>query len=289
MADQAISKLTFSLIYVTILVLITLINTIMTYIIDYNNIQSIINNLDPKAKLIAFITLTISIVITNPDLLISFYLYGLLIMILIILSKIPIILIIKRSLAVIPFVIIIAIFIPFIKDGNPIFKYNLGKFSIKITNEGLTIFRTVLIKSYLSILCMTLLIASTGFLQILRALEELKISRIIVMVFSFMYRYIFILQDELTKMLLAKESRTISKKKWLQIKALSNMLGVLFIRSYERGEFVYLAMCSRGFDGSIKLGSYKKLNKKDYCFLLAIFTMITCINLFGRYFNVSLK
>lgn len=256
-----------------------------SYIIDYSNVQSIINNRDPKAKLIAFVTLTISIVITNPNLLISFCLYGILICIIIFLSRIPVIFILRRSLTVIPFVLIIAIFIPFIKDGNPIWKYSLGKLEIAITNEGLTIFRNVLIKSYLSILYMTVLMASTGFLQLLSAFGELKIPKIIVMIFSFMYRYIFILHDELTKMLIAKESRTISKSKWLQIRVLSNMLGVLFIRSYERGEFVYFAMCSRGFDGSIKLGSHKRLNKKDFYFLLVIFAMIACINFLGKYYN----
>ncbi len=271
--------------YAIILELITQLKTIMTnsHIIDYNNIRSIINNRDPRAKLIAFVVITISIVITKPDLLISFCLYGILISILILLSKISIIFIIKRSLAIIPFVLIIAIFIPFIKEGNPIWKYSIGRFEITITGEGLTIFRTVLIKSYLSILCMTLLMASTGFLQLLRAFSELKLPKIIVMIFSFMYRYIFILQDELAKMLNAKESRTISKKKWIQIKALSNMLGVLFIRSYERGEFVYLAMCSRGFDGSIKLLNHKKLSSKDYYFLFIIFAVIVFINLFERY------
>lgn len=279
--------MTFRLIYATILALITQIDITMTnsHLFDYSNIQSIINKRDPKAKLIAFITLTISIVITNHSLLVSFYLYAILIIVLILLSRIPITFIIKRSLTVIPFVLVIAIFIPFIKDGNTIWKYPLGKFEIAITNEGLTIFRNVLIKSYLSILCMTILMASTGFLQLLSALGELRIPRIIVMIFSFMYRYIFILQDELAKMLLAKESRTIGKSKWLQIKVLSNMLGVLFIKSYERGEFVYFAMCSRGFDGSIKLSGHKKLDKKDYCFLMIIFVMIAFINFFGRYFN----
>lgn len=253
------------------------------YIVEYNNINSIINNRDPKAKLIAFVFLTIFIVITQPNLLTLFYLYGILIFVLIFLSKIPIAFIIKRSLSVIPFVLIITIFIPFITHGEPILEYSIGKLKITITNEGLIIFRTVLIKSYLSILCMTLLMASTGFSQLLRALQDLKLPKIIVMIFSFMYRYIFILQDELHKMLIAKESRTVSNKKWLQFRVLSNMLGVLFIRSYERGEFVYLAMCSRGFDGSIKLINQKKMDKKDYCFLSTIFIIVACINLFGRY------
>jgi len=35
------------------------------------------------------------------------------------------------------------------------------------------------------------------------------------------------------------------------VKALASSVGVLFVRSYERGERVYLAMVSRGYDGAM--------------------------------------
>jgi cobalt/nickel transport system permease protein len=38
----------------------------------------------------------------------------------------------------------------------------------------------------------------------------------------------------------------------MHTKTLANIVGTLFLRSYERGEDVYLAMCARGFDGKIR-------------------------------------
>ena len=109
----------------------------------------------------------------------------------------------------------------------------------------------ILIKSYLSILCLILLVTTTKFSELLRAFEKLGCPKIITMIMSFMYRYIFVIEDELMKMRQAKESRSVGGSRYFHAKALANMLGTLFIRSYERAEAVYLAMCARGFDGSV--------------------------------------
>jgi cobalt/nickel transport system permease protein len=95
-------------------------------------------------------------------------------------------------------------------------------------------------------------VATTRFSELLKAFEKLGCPKIITMIMSFMYRYIFVIEDELMKMKQAKESRSVGGSGFFHAKALANMLGTLFIRSYERAEAVYLAMCARGFDGDVK-------------------------------------
>jgi cobalt/nickel transport system permease protein len=98
-----------------------------------------------------------------------------------------------------------------------------------------------------------LLTSTTKFTSLLKGLERLKVPKIFIMIISFMYRYLFLIVDELQRMERAKKSRTFGKAGRLRIiKTLSNIAGVLFVRSYERAERVYLAMCSRGFDGEIR-------------------------------------
>jgi cobalt/nickel transport system permease protein len=82
-----------------------------------------------------------------------------------------------------------------------------------------------------------------------------------------MYRYIFLLEDELEKMKQAKASRTVGGSRWFHTKALSNVLGSLFVRSYERGEAVFMAMQARGFDGDIKTLDEYPLTARDFVFL----------------------
>jgi cobalt/nickel transport system permease protein len=64
-----------------------------------------------------------------------------------------------------------------------------------------------------------------------------------------MYRYIFVLEDEFLRMQRAFQSRSLGNKKgWFLTRSFANMVGVLFIRAYERAERIYLAMCARGYN-----------------------------------------
>jgi cobalt/nickel transport system permease protein len=59
------------------------------------------------------------------------------------------------------------------------------------------------------------------------------------------------------------------------------MIGTLFIRSYERGERVYAAMVSRGFEGSVN--SLVKLNFKqaDAIYGLTCVAALVAVAIFG--------
>lgn len=253
-----------------------------SFIDEYSDLDSLIHRIDPRVKIITLVTFLLFIIFTRPTSFITFELYGILVFTLIRLSKIPVGFIFKRSLAIIPFVLVIAMFIPFFKKGQVAGSYSFGTFQVSVTYEGLMILWNALIKAYLSILCMILIVVSTKLSDLLKALENLKCPKLMTMILSFMYRYIYVLADELMRMKRAKDSRTIGGKKWFHIKALSHMLGVLFIRAYERGERVYLAVCSRGFNGQIKTLQDFKLNKIDFCFLLTITMLLIVIRTIGK-------
>jgi cobalt/nickel transport system permease protein len=50
----------------------------------------------------------------------------------------------------------------------------------------------------------------------------------------------------------ARDSRNFGGRRLHQLKTVGNMIGTLFVRSYERGERVYAAMLARGFDGEVR-------------------------------------
>lgn len=230
-----------------------------SYIDEYSGIDSFLHRLEPRVKVIVFLSLILCIVLTPPDSFSAFSLYALLTIVLIILSKLPLIYVLKKSFVVFPFILMVCVFLPFLKQ------------------DGLAIMRNALIKGSLSILCMVLLMGTTGFNDLLKAMERLKFPSLIAMILAFMYRYIFVIEDEMMKMRQAKEARTVGGSKWFHAKALANMTGVLFIRSYERAEAVYLAMCSRGFDGSIKTINNSRITLKDWLFLAAMAVLLFLI------------
>ena len=247
------------------------------FIDQYSGLDSVIHRLDPRTKIITFITFVILIVLTPPTYFLQFLLYFVIMAALILLSKIPFIFVFKRVLVVIPFVIVMGLFIPFIKEGEIAGAYSLGNIKLNVTYPGLIIFWNICVKAFLSVICLTLMTSTTPFPYFLKGLERLRIPCIFITVLSFMYRYLFVSIDELMRMKQAKDSRTIRPKKFFEIKMLANMLGSLFIRSYERGERVYLAMCSRGFNGRIKTLDNFSFGYKDAIFSIGLTSILVLI------------
>jgi len=244
---------------------------------EYSSLSSVLHRLDPRTKTITFFIFVLFIVLTPPEYFIRFLLYLVLLSILIFRSKVPLAYIIKKSLVVIPFVLLVSIFIPFLKEGRVAGGYSLGSIRLNVTHTGLLIFWNICVKAFLSVICLILLSSTTGFPDFLKGLERLRVPKIIIMVLSFMYRYLFLAADELMRMKQAKDSRTIRPKRFFELKVLSNLIGNLSIRSYDRGERVYLAMCSRGFSGRVKTLNELSLKQGDIIFGFGIVSLLVII------------
>lgn len=215
----------------------------------YSNLDSFIHRLDPRTKFIITLVFILAVISTPPIRWQVFALYLFFMAALLLLSKLPIFYVLKRSLVVMPFVLMIAIFIPFIKEGEVAGSYNIWLWQVSVTYTGLQVLWNVLIKAWLSILSLIWLTSTTKLPNLLKGLEQLGMPRVMVMILSFMYRYIFVVVDEVMRMRQARDSRDFGGKRLWQLRTIGNMIGTLFIRSYERGERVYAAMLARGFDG----------------------------------------
>jgi cobalt/nickel transport system permease protein len=64
-------------------------------------------------------------------------------------------------------------------------------------------------------------------------------------------RYADVITGEMRRMKIARESRAFEGNARAQLSVVATSAGALFIRSYERGERVHLAMLSRGYGGSL--------------------------------------
>jgi len=201
----------------------------------YSTLESVIHKLDPRTKIITFLLFVVFVITTAPHDYLSFAAYAAVISIVVFLSKVPLSYVFKRVLVIIPFVLLVAIFLPFANKGP----------------EGWTIFWNVIIKSFLAVLATIMLSSTTKFHKLLKGFELLKFPKIMIMMLAFMYRYVFILVDEAHRMERARDSRYFGGEYLRQIKIICNIIGLLFIRAYERGERVYQSMSARGFDGNI--------------------------------------
>jgi cobalt/nickel transport system permease protein len=113
--------------------------------------------------------------------------------------------------------------------------------------NGAQVFLTILLKSTLCLVTLLLLAGTTPFIEWLRVLKSLRMPDLLVTTVALMYRYLFVLLEELERMRRARASRTFSRKHTLAWSHWASLLGQLFIRSSERAERIYAAMCARGW------------------------------------------
>ncbi len=127
---------------------------------------------------------------------------------------------------------------------------------LQITTEGLVILGSVSLKAALSIFILNVLILSTPIPVLLNGLVALRTPSLLISILASMSRYLYILVAELGAMRRAAASRNFSnrhlwsgKNQAWQRQVLGNMIGMLFIRTYDRGDRIHQAMLSRGYQG----------------------------------------
>ena len=107
-------------------------------------------------------------------------------------------------------------------------------------------------KATLGVLASLLLAATTDPRDLLVGLERLRVPVQLVQIMGFMVRYLDVVTDELRRMRTARESRGFTARNPLHWPVIGRSAGALFIRSFERGERVHLAMISRGYDPGVR-------------------------------------
>ena len=172
----------------------------------------------------------------------------------------------ERSLLILPFVGIVALSVPFVRQGDLIGSINIWSWNISVTRTGLQLFLSIMMKAWLSALSLILLISTTRVVDLLNGLEHMRVPMVLVTIISFMYRYIFVLTDDMMRMKQARDSRNFGGSHMWRIRTIGNMIGTLFVRSYERGERIYSAMLARGYDGSTRTLHKLSFAHADYIF-----------------------
>ena len=172
-------------------------------------------------------------------------------------GRLPPLLVLRRSALALPF-LLVALPLLFTKSGEALFTVPAVFWRWHATDAGLTALCSVLAKSLLSVAAAVVLTATTPPFDLLRALRGIGVPRIIVMTVSFMYRYLSVIGEEATRLLRARDCRSVRVDRrsggsllW-RSQVAGNMVGSLFLRSYERSERVFDAMTARGYDGELR-------------------------------------
>ncbi len=151
----------------------------------------------------------------------------------------------RRSLIEAPFVVL-AVLLPF-SGGAPTVEW-LG---LTLSEPGLLGAWNILVKGTLGVLTSLTLAATTPLRDLLLGLQRLRAPAIVVTIATLTLRYIDVIAGEARRMRLARISRGHDPRFLWQAGAAARGVGALFVRSYERGERVHLAMLARGWVGTM--------------------------------------
>lgn len=203
------------------------------------------------------------------------------------LSGLGILRLLKRALLAIPFALA-ALPLFFTTPGEVLFNITIGSHPLTATMQGLLRFLSIAVKSWLSIQSAILLTATTPVEELFHALRFLRVPRILVAVISLMWRYLFVMTEETSRLLRARSARSAAfpgrrsggSLPW-RARVAGGMAGSLFLRSLERSERVYAAMLARGYDGEIRSLPVPHLTTRDWLILGFGLVFLLLLTLFG--------
>ena len=108
--------------------------------------------------------------------------------------------------------------------------------------------------------------------------------RIMVFLFLFTYRYLHVIADEWHKLHVASRLRGFAPKTNMHTyRTFGNMLGMVFVHSFDRSVRVYEAMILRGFSGRFQSVTAFRATSRDSVFALAAFACMVCLVAFDLY------
>jgi cobalt/nickel transport system permease protein len=204
-----------------------------------------VHRLAPEAKIAAMVVFTVVVVITPREEFWAFAGYAFLLAIVAALARVRPGWLLKRSLIELPFVIL-AVVLPFAGHGERVTWLGLS-----LSVDGLYGAWNIVVKGTLGVLASLLLAATTTTRDLIVGLDRLRCPQIMTQVATFMLRYLEVITDEARRMRIARISRGYDPRFLWQVKAFAISVGSLFLRAFERGERVYLAMVSRGYTGRL--------------------------------------
>ena len=226
--------------------------------------DSLLHRLDPRVKLVAALLLIVGVVLTPERAWPAYPLLWALIGALATISGIGAVRLARLGSVAWPFALT-AVTLLFTVPGKPL----VTVLGMTISDAGLARFAAIWLKSWLAVQTALLLSATTHFTDLLWAMRSLRAPGTLVAIVGFMYRYLFTLKDEAERLLRARSARSgrIEGRKsggnllW-RGRVAGGMVGNLFLRSYERSERVYAAMCARGYAGQLRVLETPKLTRQ---------------------------
>lgn len=222
--------------------------------------HSPLHRLDPRAKIITTFFFILAVVSFGKYTILAFFPFFVYPLFLLFIGGVPGRYILKKVLLVSPFALLLGVFNPFFDREIMVYIGTIG------IPGGWISFVSIFVRFILTVSAALLLIALTGFDAVCEALTKFGVPRPFVTQLMFFYRYLFVLTDEAQRMERARVLRSFHPGP-MRLRTFVSLVGHLLLRTLDRAERIYHAMCCRGFDGHIHMIEPRKSHGKDWGFV----------------------
>jgi len=237
----------------------------------------------PAAKTLAALALILATVLVRRDHLLPFAPVAAALAVYAAVGRVPVSYTLKRLLIVSPFAAAIVLLLPFLEPGHVVWQADLGPWTVHVTDAGLARAAHLMAKFFLCAATTLFLLATTPFHGVLEGLARLRVPRVFVVQLAFLYRYLWVLLDEGMRLRRARLARDAGQGPWrVRFRSRAALVGVLFLRTFDRAERIYWAMAARGFDGRLPAPAVRKMQAKDAVFLAAAAALALAVLLLDR-------
>lgn len=256
---------------------------------EYARKSGLLQAIDPRTKI-----LTLALFIVAVSFLRQFHLIAglyLLVLLLAVLSRIPLGYFLTRVWLFIPLfsgVIALPALFNVVVPGDPLVTLvafdgprRLGPYalpaSLSITRQGVGVASVFVMRVATSVSLVVLLLLTTRWSHLLKALKVLWIPQMFTFVIGMTYRYIHLLLRLIQDIHLARKSRIIRRtgvqagQKWV-----ASQMGSVLRKSLVISENVYSAMLSRGYAKEVRIIDTFRLTGRDYLWTAFSVLVVAC-------------
>ena len=243
---------------------------------EFAHLKSPIHSWDARVKIVSLLCLIISIVLLDKILpaILGFSFCVMLVFI----SRMPIRFLFAYLRWAFLFSLFFVIIMPLTVEGDEIAKF----YFLSISRDGIELGFLIALRAISAVLLVFPMVGTAKFVVTMKALQNLKIPDKLIQMVVFAYRYIFIFIEEVERMFTAAKARAFQEKTDMHtLRTVGFILGMLFVRSYERARRVYDAMLARGYTGNLKILHEFNLCSKDFIKGFVIIVMAILLQVAG--------
>jgi len=194
--------------------------------------------------------------------------------ILAVIARLPVKKLFIRLVVVNAFIVLLWVMLPFSTPGEAVFE--MGR--LTATRQGLDLALLITLKTNAIIIATISLLGTSSIFTLAHSLVHLHMPTKLVQLFFFTYRYISVLHTEYTKLRSAMKIRCFKARSNMHTyRSYAYLIGMLFVRSFERSERIQKAMLCRGFKGEFKTLHHFVMRPVDAVALVVFMLVSGCL------------